>query len=211
VENRCPDKLSTGPCIFYDYGKYMLPGRGPSCRNSVGMNVSTREKCSKKWRTLFGVVSMKCPSRRAAATGQRLVFAPSAIAYLSKDYELGEILPTYFHLARSFASRRSGGIQPAKRGLLALGCCVLSILLLARIVFWDRSETEISAKVIPGVACSFMLLTFWSRGTLRLSLRRRIQRQKMDLSQACIRCSVRNFPWVKSRRDCGRLESGLPT
>jgi len=167
VENRCPDKLLNWAVYFYDYGKYMLPEQGRVAATLSGMNVSYKREVLKEVENAFHdgfyETSIHEELRRQ---GHDLYLAPSAIAYLSKDYEFGKILRTYFHLARSFASQRSGGVRPAKRALLALGSCVLPILLLARIVLRTVRKQRYLVKLFLALPNLAILLTFWSAGEL---------------------------------------------
>jgi hypothetical protein len=167
VENRCPDKLLNWAVYFYDYGKYMLPERERLAATLSGMNVSYDREVLKKvegtFRDGFYETSIH---EELKGHGYDLYLAPSAIAYLSKDYEFGKILPTYFHLGRSFASQRIDGIRPARRVLLALGSFALPILLLARIAFRTVLKRRYLQKLFLASPALCLLVTFWSAGEL---------------------------------------------
>src|SRR5260370_12036889 len=113
----------------------MLPKQGRVDATLSGMNVAYKREVLKEVESAFHdgfhETSMHEELRRE---GHDLYLAPSAIAYLSKNYEFGEILRTYFHLGRSFAGRRVAGARPVKRALFALGACLLPILLSLRTV-----------------------------------------------------------------------------
>jgi hypothetical protein len=165
VENRCPDKPLNWAVYFYDYGKYMLPEQGRVAATLSGMNVSYKREVLKEVESAFHdgfyETSIHEDLRRQ---GHDLYLAPSAIAYLSKDYEFGEILRTYFYLGRSFAGRRVAGARPGKRALFALGACLLPILLSLRTVIRTTPKRRHVKKLFLSLPYLLSLTVSWSSG-----------------------------------------------
>jgi len=165
VENRCPDKPLNWAVYFYDYGKYMLPEQGRVAATLSGMNVSYKRGVLKEVESAFHdgfyETSIHEELRRQ---GHDLYLAPAAIAYLSKDYEFGEILRTYFHLGRSFAGRRVAGARPVKRALFALGACLLPILLILRTVIRTTPKRRHVKKLFLSLPYLLSLAASWSSG-----------------------------------------------
>ena len=165
VENRCPDKLLNWAVYFYDYGKYMLPEQGRVAATLSGMNVSYKREVLKEVENAFHDGFYETSIHEALRRrGHDLYLAPSAIAYLSKDYEFGEILRTYFHLGRSFAARRVAGARPVKRALFALGACLLPILLSLRTVIRTIPKRRHVKKLFLSLPYLLSLTASWSSG-----------------------------------------------
>ncbi len=165
VENRCPDKPLNWAIYFYDYGKYMAPVQAGPVQTLSGISVSyTREvlrEVQESFRDGFYEVFAHEEIKRR---GHQLYLQPSAVVYFTKDFACGEIFRSYFHLARAFAGRRVADSALTKRLLLALGSCVLPILLSGRVVLRTVPKRRYFPQLLRCLPHLFALTTSWSVG-----------------------------------------------
>src|SRR5579859_4800859 len=87
VENCCPDTSTNWAVFFYDYGKYMLPGKAGPVTTLSGMNVSYARPVLEELERLFrGGFYEAFAHGELKRRGYHLYLDPSAVVYLAKDY-----------------------------------------------------------------------------------------------------------------------------
>jgi Glycosyl transferase family 2 len=165
VENRCPDKPLNWAVYIYDYGTYMAPVQGGSAQTLSGMNVSYARAVLREVQESFrGGFYEAFANEELRRCGHQLYVEPAAVVYLTKDYRFREILPTYFHLARTFAGRRVAYGASIKRAVFALGSCILPILLPGRVVLRTLSKRRYLWQLLRCIPHLLALTASWSAG-----------------------------------------------
>jgi GT2 family glycosyltransferase len=165
VENRSPDRLLNWAVYFFDYGKYMLPMRPEFVASLSGINTSYNRKALEEvanvYRDGFEEAFVHEELKRR---GHELSLAPSAIIYLSKNFEFRVTLKDFYHLARSFAARRVARQKWTERIAFAVGACLLPILLPVRVVTRIVPKRRHLSKLILSLPHLFVLMVSWSAG-----------------------------------------------
>jgi glycosyltransferase involved in cell wall biosynthesis len=165
VENRSPDRLLNWAAYFFDYGKYMLPMRPKVVASLSGINASYNrmvlEEAANVYRDGFeeAFVHEELKNR-----GHELFLVPSAIIYLSKNFEFRATLRDFYQLARSFAARRVTRRKWTERIAFAIGACLLPILLPIRVVIRIVPKRRHLSKLLLSLPHLVVLMISWSAG-----------------------------------------------
>ena len=121
--------------FFCEYGRYMTPLPAEPRWDLPGHNVSYSRAALAAiddlvargtWEPLW--------HWRLADRGARLVRDGSILVRLEKRYTLAGFVRERFAYGRSFAAQRMDGASAARRALFAIGCAVLPVVVLARIL-----------------------------------------------------------------------------
>ena len=165
VENRSPDRLLNWAVYFFDYGKYMLPVRPGAVASLSGINTSYKRKVLEEvadvYRDGFDEAFVHEELRRR---GYELFLVPSAIVHLSKNFEFGQTLQSFYRLARSFAARRVARRKWTARVVFAFGACLLPVLLPLRVVLRTLPKRRHLSKLFLSFPHLFVLMVIWSAG-----------------------------------------------
>jgi glycosyltransferase involved in cell wall biosynthesis len=165
IENKCPNRLLNWAVYFFDYGRYMPPLEAGLTATLSGMNVSYNRKALEKFAETYREGFHETfVHEQLKSSGYELYLAPSAIVYLSKDYKLGATVQSFFALARSFATRRVVYKTRSKRALLALGSCLLPVLLPLRTVLCVLPKKKHLLSLVLCVPHLSVLMTGWAAG-----------------------------------------------
>jgi GT2 family glycosyltransferase len=168
VGNRSPDRLLNWAIYFFDYGKYMLPARPGVVASLSGINVSYKRKALDEVADVYrGGFDETFVHEELKKRGYELSLVPSAVVYLSKNFEFREALQNFYHLARSFASRRVTHSEWTERLKFASGACLLPALLSLRVVLRVLPKRRHLMKLLLSFPHLFVLMVSWSVGEFR--------------------------------------------
>ncbi len=165
VENRSADRLLNWAVYFFDYGKYMLPMRPEFVASLSGINATYNRKALEEvadvYRNGFEEAFVHEELRKR---GYKLSLVPSAIVYLSKNFEFRTTLQDFYHLAQSFAARRVARRDWTERIVFAMGACLLPILLPVRVVIRIVPKRRYLSKLLLSLPYLVVLMISWSAG-----------------------------------------------
>jgi glycosyltransferase involved in cell wall biosynthesis len=165
VENRSPDRLLNWAVYFFDYGRFMLPMRPEFTPSLSGINASYNrrvlEEVAELYRDGFEEAFVHDELKKR---GHELSLVPSAIIYLSKNFEFRTTFQDFYHLARSFAVRRVARREWTERIVFAIGACLLPILLSVRVVIRIVPKRRHLSKLLLSLPHLVVLMVSWSAG-----------------------------------------------
>ena len=165
VENSEGQRALDWAVYFYDYGRYMPPNSAGEVASLSGNNVSYKRAALEDVRDLFREGFFETfVHQELARRGHRLYLAPSAIVYHRKRYEFGAALVQCFHLARSFAARRTSRAPVWTRFGYALGSLLLPVLLPARISATVLRKKRRLGELFRAFPFVLVLMANWSFG-----------------------------------------------
>ncbi len=167
VENASRERLLDWAVYFYDYGRFMLPGKAGVVSSLSGMNISYKrfvlESVGENYREGFFEAFI---NEQLKEQGHSLYLQPSMIVYHQKKYRMGDALIQCYHLARSFAGRRVLNDPRLKRASFIVGSLMLPVLLPARIVLTIAEKRRHLKELFLSLPHLVTLMASWSFGEL---------------------------------------------
>lgn len=165
VENASVDRAVDWAVYFYDYGKFMLPGRPGVVRSLSGNNASYKRAVLKEVETSFQQGFFEpFTNGEIERRGHPLYLVPSAIVYNRKSHTFKDAATQSYHLARGYAGKRVAGASLGRRGFFVLGSLLLPGILTVRIVGRIVSKGRNVAALVRAFPCLLLLLFGWSWG-----------------------------------------------
>ena len=165
VENASTERAIDWAVYFYDFGRYMLPGRAGATDSLSGNNVaykrSALDKVQGGFRNGFFETFINWELK---TTGSELYFVPSAIVYHNKSYKVGEAFTECYHHGRVFAGKRVSNAGWLKRAGHALGSMLLPVILPGRIVIRTLRNRRHVRELMLALPHVLLLMASWSYG-----------------------------------------------
>ena len=165
VENASVDRALDWAVYFYDYGKYMPPNKSGPVADLSGMNVSYSRAILEEIREVYEDGFFETFVNEALKKrGHQLVMAPSAVVLHNKNYDIKRAAAHCYHLARSFAARRSADFSLSKRAFFVAVSFILPVLLPFRIISVTIKKGRRLGQLIRSLPFLFLLMGVWSFG-----------------------------------------------
>jgi hypothetical protein len=135
IENGSTQRLIDWAVFFCEYGRYMTPLPPKPAEDLPGHNVSYSRAALTAiddlvargtWEPLW--------HWRLASRGCRLVRDGSLLVVLTRRFTFSGFVSERFDYGRSFAAQRVAGASAARRALFTIGCAVLPVVVVVRIL-----------------------------------------------------------------------------
>ena len=165
IENGSATRLIDWAVFFCEYGRYMTPLPPEPRWDLPGHNVSYSRAALAAiddlvargtWEPLW--------HWRLAEKGARLVRDGSLLVVLDKRYTLAGFVRERFAYGRSFAAQRVEGASAARRALFAIGCVVLPIVIVARILRDVLPKRRHLRRLVRSVPYLVIFACVWAAG-----------------------------------------------
>lgn len=165
VEN---DSGKTGldwAAYFYEYGKYMGPGKAGVTESLAGNNVSYKkallETVADRFRDGFLEAFIHKSLQRQ---GHALYLAPSAVVYYKKEHDFSRVVRSCYHHGRSFAGIRVAHAPTATRFGFLMASLLLPLLLPFRIIVRTCLKGRHVEKLWLSLPYIVLFMTSWAVG-----------------------------------------------
>jgi GT2 family glycosyltransferase len=167
VENASFGRSLDWAVYFYEYGRYMLPGRCGVVDALAGNNVSYK-------RSVFKKVERMCSRgffetfvhRELQAQGMPLYMCPSAVVYHQQSYRLREVVAQSYYHGRSFGGMRVSASPIKTRLALILASPMLPLFLPSRIALRVIRKRRNIGALLRSLPYLLLLVGGWSWGEL---------------------------------------------
>lgn len=168
IENSEDSRALDWAVYFFDYGKYMPPNRAGATETLSGFNASYKKVVLDEFREVYADGFFEVFfNEELKKRGRVLFLTDSATIFHAKHYGLKKTLFQFYHLARSFAARRTAAATTATRAGFAAASLALPVILPTRIASNIIGKNRRIKELLASLPCIFLLMSAWSWGEFR--------------------------------------------